>query len=204
VAIDEDLELLDRSIKRLNIEWDKFFGGVERRPPNEMQAKVEALVRKYAYAEMRNMTERFRYQTLTARFNTFNELWGKKLRAREEGHAVGVHGLKALMPPPPEADPDPAEAAAAFAAAQRAAAAAAAPAAEIRVRSAEEAGVRALFDQFAAARQTLGEPPVKFEAFQKLIAQQATRIISEKGAAAVSFRVETKDGKVALKAKPVR
>lgn len=203
MGISEDLELLDTSIKRLNIEWEKFFGGVERRPPNEMQAKVEALVRRYANAEMRNMTERFRYQTLTARFSTFNELWSKKLRAREEGHALGVHGLKALMPPPlaPGQGADPAEAAAAFAAAQRAVAP---PPAEIRVKSADEVGVRALFEQFAAARQTLGESPVKFEAFQKLIAQQATRIITEKGAAAVAFRVETKDGKVALKAKPVR
>ena len=206
MAIEDELNLLDTSIKRLQIEWDKFFGGVERRPPNEMQAKVEALVRKYAYADMRNMNERFRYQTLTARFNTFNELWNKRLRAREEGHPVGVHGLKAIMPPPlPQAEPEveAAELAAAFAAAQRSAAPSPASS-EIRVRSAEEAGVLTLYEQFAAARQSLGEAPVKFEVFQKLIAQQATRIISEKGAAAVSFRVETKDGKVALKAKPVR
>ena len=45
---------------------------------------------------------------------------------------------------------------------------------------------------------------MKFESFQKLITQQATRILSEKGAQAVDFRLETKDGKVSLKAKPVR
>ena len=45
---------------------------------------------------------------------------------------------------------------------------------------------------------------VKFENFQKLITQQTTRILTEKGAQAVDFRLETKDGKVSLKAKAVR
>ena len=29
----EDLELLERSLKQLQIEWEKFFGGVEKKPP---------------------------------------------------------------------------------------------------------------------------------------------------------------------------
>jgi hypothetical protein len=45
---------------------------------------------------------------------------------------------------------------------------------------------------------------VKFEGFRKLIAQQANRILSEKGGQAVSFRLETKDGKVSLKAKALK
>jgi hypothetical protein len=199
VAISEDLDLLENSIRQLQMAWERFFGSVEKFPPNDLQAKVEALVRKYAYAEMRNMTERFRYQTMTARFNTFNELWRKRLRAREEGHAVGVHGLKAIMPPPLDAAAAPAASAAA-----KAARPAGPEAAEVRLRSAEDAGVRQLFAQFAAARQSTGEPAVKFESFQKLIAQQTTRIVGEKGASAVDFRIETKDGKVGLKAKPVR
>ena len=49
---------------------------------------MEALVRRYANAEIRNNGERFRYQSLTARYTTFNELWQKRLRAREEGKAL--------------------------------------------------------------------------------------------------------------------
>ena len=70
-------------------------------PPSEMQRKVEGLIRRYAFQEIRNNTERFRYQSLTARYNTFNELWQKRLRAMEEGKAFGVHGLKADILPPP-------------------------------------------------------------------------------------------------------
>jgi hypothetical protein len=68
----------------------------------------------------------------------------------------------------------------------------------------DAAAVRALYERFVEARQATGEGGVKFENFQKLIAQQAGRIIKEKGAQAIDFRLETKDGKVSLKAKPVR
>jgi hypothetical protein len=55
------------------------------------------------------------------------------------------------------------------------------------------------------ARRGTGETgAVKFESFQKLIAQQASRILAERGAKAVDFRLETKDGKVSLKARPVK
>jgi hypothetical protein len=65
--------------------------------------------------------------------------------------------------------------------------------------------VRALYDRFLEARKEAGEAGgVKFDSFRKIIDQQASRILSEKGAAAVDFRLETKDGKVSLKAKPVR
>ena len=45
---------------------------------------------------------------------------------------------------------------------------------------------------------------VSYDNFEKLISQQATKILTEKGAAAVDFRIEAKDGKVSLKAKPVK
>src|SRR6266568_3696492 len=98
-------EAFERSIRQIQIEWDKFFSGIEKKPPNDSKTRLEALIRRHANAEIRNNTERFRYQTLTARYNTLNELWSKKLRLREEGKAFGVHGLKAeaLPPPPPPA-----------------------------------------------------------------------------------------------------
>src|SRR6187397_2410829 len=89
-------------IRQVQIEWEKFFGGVEKKPPMDTKARVEALIRKYAYAEIRNNTERFRYQTLSARYATFNELWNKRLRAIEEGRPVGLHGVheRHAAPPP--------------------------------------------------------------------------------------------------------
>ena len=187
MALEEDLSQLEAAIRQLQIEWDKFFGGVERKPPSDLKGRVEAMVRKHANAEIRNNAERFRYQNLTARYNTLNELWTKKLRAMEEGRPMGLHGPK--VPPPPVSAPPPPRRQAEY---------------RVRTPESEPDVVRALFDQYQQARAQSGEGAVKFESFQKVIAQQASRILSEKGGQAVEFRVETRDGKVSLKAKAVK
>jgi hypothetical protein len=197
VALNEDLDILEKSIRQLQIEWEKFFSGIERKPPVDLRTKVEAMVRRYSNAEIRNNTERFRFQNLAARYQTFAELWAKRLRAMEEGRPVGLHGKAAAMAPPPHPSPAVAERMAPAARTSN----------EVRVKdpSADTEAVRTLFDRFLEARKQAGEGgAVKFESFQKIIAQQSTRILNEKGASAVDFRLETKDGKVSLKAKPVR
>jgi hypothetical protein len=199
MAITDDLEVLDRSIRQLQIEWEKFFGGAERKPPMELKSRVEALIRRWAYSEIRNNTERFRYQTLSSRYNTFNELWTKRLRAMEEGRPItGAHVPRAAAPPPPPPPEAPRAARSAPAAA---------PAGEFRISRPEQDkdAVRALFEQYLEARKRTGEDgAVRFDSFQKVIAQQATRILGQKGGQAVDFRLETKDGKVTLKARPVK
>ena len=197
MALNEDLDILEKSIRQLQIEWEKFFSGIERKPPVDMRTKVEAMVRRYSNADIRNNTERFRFQNLATRYQTFAELWAKKLRAMEEGRPVGLHGKAAAMAPPPHVNPEIAERLASAAKATN----------EVRVKdaSADTEAVRTLFDRFLEARKQAGESgAVKFASFQKIIAQQSTRILNEKGASAVDFRLETKDGKVSLKAKPVR
>jgi hypothetical protein len=198
LALQEDLERLDTSLRQLQVKWELFFNGAEKKPPSELHAQVEALVRRYANVEIRNNGERFRYQGLSSRFSTFNELWQKKLRAREEGKVFGQHGLRAerLPPPvaPPQAPPPPS------------ARPAAAPG-EIRVGdpSRDAAAVRALYERFVEERRRAGEGQTPaFESFRDLIGKQTERIRAEKGAQAVDFRLETKDGKVSLKARIVK
>ena len=232
MALAEDIEAIEKGIRMLHVEWEKFFSGVEKKVPVDARSRLEAVIRRYAGGEIRNNNERFRYQALVSRYNTMSELWNKRLRAREEGRAFGAHGIRALdvllpeqvaavaqavaathgpeipeevhevhevdsihdllapppppPPPPPRPRPQPPE--------------------PVRIASPERDAfaVRSLFDRFAEARKQNGEPAVKFEAFQKLIAQQTSRLISEKAAAALEFRLETKDGKVSLKARPVK
>ena len=198
MAILEDLDLLERQIRQLQIEWEKFFAGTERKPPGDLRTKVEALIRSYAYAEIRNNGDRYRYQSLSTRYSTMNELWNKRLRAMEEGRPAahgpkGMHGRPAVPPPPPPAE--------------RRAAAATAAAGEFRISRPQDEpdAVRALFDRYLEARKQTGEGgAVRYENFEKIISQQASRILGEKGGQAVDFRLETKDGKVTLKARPVK
>jgi len=201
MATEDDLDQLERMMHQLQIEWEKFFGGMEKKPPVELRGRVEVIIKRYAYTEIRNNTERFRYQTLASRYNTFNELWNKRMRAIEEGRPLGLHGRIAATAAPARAAPPPP-------AARAAAGAAASPGnAEFRVRSPDkdESSVRALYDKSLQARQQAGEKgTVKFDNFQRLISQQASKIMADKGAQAVDFRLETKEGKVSLKAKVVK
>lgn len=194
MGLGDDLELLSQGVRQLQIEWEKFFGGVERKPPTELKDRVEGLIRRYAYTEIRNNADRFRYQSLVSRYNTFSELWNKRLRAREEGRVAGLHiprTLASLAAPAPAPPTPPAV----YASGQ----------VRIQQPEREPEAMHALFDQFLAKRREAGETGVvKFEAFQKLVAQQASRILTAKGAQAVDFRLEIKDGKVTLKAKVVK
>jgi len=206
VGIVEDMDLIEKSIRQLQIEWEKFFGGVERKPPSELKARVEALIRRNANEEIRNNADRFRYQNLMARYSTFSELWNKRLRALEEGRPVGLHGRAAALPPvapavPAASIPPPAPAVAPVAPARRAAAG------EVRIQdpAGDAQAMRGLYERFVEERKRAGETAaVKFENFEKLIAQQTRRILAEKGGQAVDFRLETRDGKVSLKAKAVK
>ena len=208
MGIVEDMDLIEKSIRQLQIEWEKFFGGVERKPPSELKSRVEALIRRNANEEIRNNADRFRYQNLMARYSTFSELWNKRLRALEEGRPVGLHGRAAALPPPAPAVPaasipqqSPAPAPATAAPARRA------TPGEVRIQdpAGDAQAMRGLYERFVEERKRAGETAaVKFENFEKLIAQQTRRILAEKGGQAVDFRLETRDGKVSLKAKAVK
>jgi len=217
LAIEEDLVQIERATRELQIEWEKFFGGLEKRPPTEAKARLERLIREYAGVEIRNATLRFRLQTLTARYATFNELWSKRLRLMEEGRPVPGprrHAPPPLPPPPtydapPPGGDDPLEDLLSELAAPAAPRPKPKPQPQVEHRLQDpvrdQAQVRSLYQQFLEARRATGEPAnVKFDSFQKLIEQQASRILATKGAQAVDFRLETKDGKVSLKAKPVK
>ena len=203
-ALEEDLEKIDQGIFRLQKEWDRFFSGQERKAPFEAKQRLDRLVRRYVGVEIRNNVERFRFQSLTAKYNTLSDLWNRRLRAIEEGRpltsvqlkhvreAAAEAGAASTAPPPSPRSMPPV--------------AATGTRAEVRLSTLrdDEQGVKALYEQFRAARASVGESEVKFESFKKLIAQQRTRLLEEKDAVAVDFRVALQDGKVALKAKPVR
>jgi hypothetical protein len=203
-ALEEDLEKIDEGIFKLQKEWDRFFSGQERKAPFEAKQRLDRLVRRYVGVEIRNNIERFRFQSLTAKYNTLSDLWNRKLRAIEEGRPLTSVQLKhvreaaaettiAAAPSPPSAGSMPMQTTGITRA-------------EVRLSTLrdDEQGVKALYEQFRAARASVGESEVKFESFRKLIAQQRTRLLEEKDAVAVDFRVALQDGKVALKAKPVR
>jgi hypothetical protein len=198
LSIDADLDLIERSIRQLLVEWDRFFAGLEKRPPNDLKTRTETLIRRHAGTEIRPNATRFRYQSLSARYASYNELWSKRLRYREEGRHP-TRRFRARQVAAALGEPETAPAAVLPKAPP--------PRPEVRIRdvASEGAAVRQLFESFVAARRATGESTaVRFESFEKLIADQTSRLTGERKAAAVEFRLETKDGKVSLKARPLK
>ncbi len=194
-ALEEDLARIEEGIFKLQKEWERFFSGQERKAPFEAKQRLERLVRRYVGIEIRNNVERFRFQSLTAKYNTLSDLWNRKLRAIEEGRPLSSSQLKLVrevtgeplaakaVPPSPGAGRE---------------------GVRLSTLRDDDEGVRGLYEQFRTARAAVGESEVKFESFKKLISQQRARLLEERDAVAVDFRISLQDGKVALKAKPVR
>lgn len=203
-ALEEDLAKIEEGIFRLQKEWERFFSGQERKAPFEAKQRLDRLVRRYVGVEIRNNIERFRFQSLTAKYNTLADMWNRKLRAIEEGRPLSSVQLKQVREA--EALGAPSVPVVQSAAGSRSIETPGPGRAEIRLSTLrdDDQGVKDLFEQFRAARASVGESEVKFESFRKLIAQQRTRLLEEKDAVAVDFRIALQDGKVALKAKPVR
>lgn len=203
-ALEEDLAKIEEGILKLQKEWERFFSGQERKAPFESKQRLDRLVRRYVGMEIRNNIERFRFQSLTAKYNTLSDMWNRKLRAIEEGRPLSSVQLKHLRetaaltaPEVPVVQSAPGSRSVLTPGPGRT---------EVRLSTLREddQGVKDLFEQFRAARASVGESEVKYESFKKLISQQRARLLEEKDAVAVDFRIALQDGKVALKAKPVR
>lgn len=83
--IDQELERLEANLAHLKRDYEIYFSGGSKLPPYESHKKVEKAVRDFSRVTTMNFAQRFRYNNLTARFNSFADLWNKQMRYREEG-----------------------------------------------------------------------------------------------------------------------
>ncbi|MCA1734057.1 MAG: hypothetical protein LC732_10705, partial [Acidobacteria bacterium] len=82
---DEVLNLFEETLRKLKIQYDLFFSGHRKLPPTEDRRRLDALVHEIGKDRIRENAARFRFNTLLGRYNQFRELWGRKMREREEG-----------------------------------------------------------------------------------------------------------------------
>lgn len=170
------LERLARDIKQLQIDFERFFCGALAFPPEELRGGVQAQLRALRAASITAAADNFRLGDLEARFNTYNELWNRRLREREEGRRA--------------ARPSPAAAIRRFD-----------PERGILVSGAvEPEAADALYQGLAAG----GEAP-RFDlgSFKGYLDRQVSAIRAKTGCSEVQFRLAQEDGKVKLKARPI-
>lgn len=194
---DDDLDKLEEDIRKVKNKYDQFFSGITKMPPMTERRAVDIMIHEMNKQKMRDNARRFRFNTLTARWNQYREMWGRKIREREEGPLEFKRRQAALEAPSEKVR-----------AASSAQSHVTSGDAESYVKVAQGTNgeeVRRLYEQIQRENSRLGKANnVTFEQLSAMVQKQTEMVRERYNVNAVAFRVETVDGKVKLKAKPVQ
>jgi hypothetical protein len=188
--LERDLNGLEAALRRLENEYNMYFGGQLPRPPWESRRRVEALLRRFDRAYIQSAVDRFRVTTLQSRFSTFAELWDRAMRAREEGRPGPFSRAARTGAAAPQGGAQPSEQVVG--------------AAVVSDVAGDVQAVEALYESLLAARRTVGsEEPLPFDRFAEIVKGHVSKL-QRAGSRRVAFRVTVKDGKVAFTARGVK
>ena len=183
---DKQMQYLEAEIRRLEAEFNMFFAGRLPRPPWETRNRIAALVKKWDRGYIQSAMDRFQFDTLQRRFQTFADLWDRGLRAREEGRAGPFVQKKPAAKPDAPQKQDKIMHVAAF-----------------RDPLKEMDKLHDLYNSLVDARREVGEEAVPFHKFAELVKTQVTKLKTS-GTPEVAFRVAVKDGKVNFTARALK
>jgi hypothetical protein len=194
---DDELDKLEEDIRRLKNKYDQFFTGITKVPPSFERHQVESYIHELSKQKMRDNTRRFRFNTILSRYNQYREMWGRKMREREEG-PLDFRRRQAMMTAGPAAPPPPPPAV------PRVTSQAADP--YVRMTpGANGEQIRKLYDEIEREHVKMGKlPTVTLDQLTAMVQKQSDLVREKYHVKTVAFRVETVDGKVKLKAKPLQ
>jgi hypothetical protein len=186
---DEDLSRLERDIRQLKIEFEQYFGGGKKRPPSDIEWRIEQVIKRYGdrAAEM-NYGQRFRYGNLTQTYSKYREIFHKRMQKREEGTVQRHFGAAARAIQAERA---------------RSGTASPSPVAVTCSDLERESGkVDELYRAFREALNSSGESVERLsrEKFQKFLLQKSEQIRKQRGEQ-IEFLVSIENGKARLKAR---
>src|ERR1700731_495989 len=95
-TVDEDLAQIEKDIRQLKIEYDQFFGGGRKRPPTEIEWRIDLLIKRYSErgGEMK-YGQRFRFNNLSQTYAKYKDIFRKKTVQKEEGKVQRHFGAAA-------------------------------------------------------------------------------------------------------------
>ena len=212
-TVDEDLSQIERDIRQLKIEYDMYFGGGRKRPPTEIEWRIDLLIKRYLErAGELKFAQRFRFNNLAQTYAKYKDMFRKRLAQREEGKVQRHFGAaaKAIEAERARTQPEPPLKEAAATAAARAVPPAVSPG------SAEFSGFRMvcsepekepqkvdqLYEAFLRAKREAGEETSKLsrDGFNEFVRKKTKDLQAKKNCRDVEYVVETVDGQVKLKA----
>ena len=98
----EIVNQLHRWLDELSRKWERYFVHDPKVPvpPERERAALERQLREISRSEFRQTHEQFRLDQLLHRFSTYNMLWQRQLREREEARQAGRPGQAAATNAP--------------------------------------------------------------------------------------------------------
>ncbi len=200
-TIDEDLGQIEKDIRQLKIEYDQYFGGGRKRPPTEIEWRIDLLMKRYAErgGELKS-GQRFRFNNLSQTYAKYKDIFRKKLKQKEEGTVQRHFGAAAKA-----IEAQRAREAAEAEAAQRASAGVG-DTGTFRMtcsepdRETEKVGQ--LYKALVSAKQKAGEDIGKLTpaSFAEFVRKKTKDLQKEKNCTEVEYVVEVVGGQAKLKA----
>jgi hypothetical protein len=174
--ITEDIQTLEIEIRRLKIEYDRYFIGARKKEPVQLLWNIKKVIKRYSETPFRQYQHRFQYNTLVGRFNVLNERWNRRIRILEEGPRTMPNRRPSdkmviatrLLEKAPDAD-----------------------------------NLRDMYATYVAARKAThdgGQPP-SFEVFVVGVSKQVEMLQNEAGCAEIEVRVVQQNLKVQVRAR---
>src|SRR2546429_8590673 len=168
----------------LQVLYEKFFLGIDRRPPDAQRRQVSEKMRLLKTTQVKNTALKFRIHTMFAKLISFERMWDRTLREIEEGtYKRDVFKAKLRAGDRDEPRTGPVK-----------------PAAP----SISDANLRRLYDTYVVARKRCGEATdgLTFDSMAARIRSQVPELMQKHKAKNIEFKVVIKGGKAILKAVP--
>ena len=179
----EDLDALDEAMSGLQVLYEKYFLGIDRRPPDQERRQVSEKMRLLKTTQVKNTGLKFRIQTMFAKLISFERMWDRTLREIEDGtYKRDVFKAK-LRQARQSSDPQ-----------------------RPRAGSPQISDdmIRKLYDTYLVARQRTGESTsgLTYESLASRLRTQVPELMARHKARNIEFKVVIKGGKAVLKAIP--
>jgi hypothetical protein len=87
-TISRALEKIEQEMKELEIRYEQYFAGVEKREPIQDREKIAVLLRRFVNRRIIQTDLRFKSQSLATRFHSYSGYWNRILRLMDEGRYV--------------------------------------------------------------------------------------------------------------------
>lgn len=177
VSFEQEVNRLTQGIEQFRIDSLRYFAGDLKVPPDELKTQIATGFRRLRVGGIKGVADNFRLNSLEARFNSQVDLYNRKLREREQSGSRKSAKQKAAPEDPMRG--------------------------VTLGKNGDSNAVEVLYKGLYLSGGSRN-PSMDLEKFRSYIDRQAAVVRSKTGCENIQFRIAVEDGKMKIKAKPVK